>query len=225
MNLYKKFCDKVSSPSVNAAVMMSGGGSNARNILANKELYPNINFVAMVTDQNKSNARSIAKEYGIEYICLEGKVKQKHEREKYFNSLAKLLEERAVDILLYAGFMKIVTDSFLQQFPGINSHPADLRVVDASGRIKYVGMDAVKLSLEDGQKELRCSCCLVENPVDSGRLIAVSQPVEVMDQAIDPENMHLELKKAEWYYYPRVIQKLTTGELNARSKVYLFVKN
>ncbi len=221
MKLYKEFCNRISKKHVRAAILMSGGGSNARNILRNRNLYPNIEVSLIVTDKNDSNAFEIAKDYGVKYLCVEGSVKNVDLRTEYFKKLAKLLHDESIEIILYAGFMKIVTEDFLNEFPGINSHPADLRILDRSGNRKYVGMDAVEMTIKDNQKTICCSCFLIETNVDDGRLIAVSKSIKI-NKELNPSEIHTLLKESEWKYYPEVIKLLAKKKLDTKSKVYIF---
>ena len=227
--LFSRFCQILRSDQPNIGILMSGGGSNADVLLQKRHLYPNLNICSLITDQASSNALALAKKHGINCIVHEGLVNSQENRKNYFTSLTTILQRANISALLYAGFMKIATDEFVHTFPGINSHPADLRVLTISGTRKYVGMNAVQLAIDDDCPEFRCSCCLVEKTVDEGLLIACSNPIlrsELPQSSLSSVLLHEEMKRsAEWLYYPAVIQKITAGNISENStKPYIFTQ-
>lgn len=226
LNLLDRLCHNLSSPSCRVAIMMSGGGSNADRILSERNRYPNLEIVSLVTDQRDSNAKSLSDKHRVGLHVQNATKLSKTERTAYFIELGKYLKQARITTLLYAGFMKIVTTDFLQEFPGINSHPADLSVKDSTGKRKYVGMDVIQMALDDNAQTIRCSCCIVDNPVDSGQLISMSNPITIQEsERANPLSLHNRLKQeAEWLYYPRTIEKLSKKELTINNVPYIFTE-
>jgi phosphoribosylglycinamide formyltransferase-1 len=222
--LFEKITYLYKTHTASVGLLMSGKGTNAENILEKRHLYPNLVFKAIITDQPQSNALFLSKKFGLEYICLERKIKGKEEREKYFEELISLLKKASINTIIYAGFMKIVTDKFLEEFPGINSHPADLTVLNEKGYPRYVGMDVVMETIQDNNTTSCCTTCIVDNPADHGMPIALSNDVLIKKEDKNcPTDLHNRMKQeAEWKYYPLVIQMLYENKLNLLNIPYKF---
>lgn len=228
-SLFTRFCHILRGTKPTLGILMSGGGSNADIILQKRHLYPHLNFASIISDKSSSNAILLAQKHGIESMIYEGQINTATKRSKYFKQLGSLLKSKNITALIYAGFMKIATEDFVNTFPGINSHPADLRVLLPDGSRKYVGMEAVQLAIDDDCDEFRCSCCIVDRTVDEGQLIACSNPVyrtELTQQPIQATLLHEHMKQAaEWLYYPVVIQKISCGEISEHSSLpYMFTR-
>jgi len=208
------------------ALLMSGKGSNAEVILRLRHRYPNLNFVAICTDRASSNALKLAKSFGLEYVCIEGKVRTQAEREGYFELLAKQLREYKIDATIYAGFMKISTASFVKEFPGFNVHPADLTLLGEDQKPKYVGMDVIGDAVRAGESYIASTAHIVDSEVDCGQPIMVSRPLKLTPQDRDqPEptgrglplrddllELHEKLKvQCEHFLFPQVLELLSKG--------------
>jgi phosphoribosylglycinamide formyltransferase 1 len=198
------------------ALLMSGKGSNAEVILKNRIRYPNLEFIAICTDQRRSNAQLLAKNFNLGYVYVEGSVSTLEERHAFFNVLSERLDSLDIDLLIYAGFMKIAPSFFLHQFPGINIHPADLTLKEASGKPKYTGMHAIADAIKDGRIYIASTVHVIEDEVDCGFPIAVSRhlPVKLSDLS-NISVLHECLKKqCEHELYPKAIELLSHGKLS-----------
>jgi len=181
-------------------------------------------IVALITDQTESNAKNLAEMHGVTYHCQPAGKLTPRAREVYFQTLALYLRKEKITCLIYAGFMKLVTHDFLTEFPGINSHPADLRVVDEHGNRKYIGAHGVQRALDDGAKSIRCTCHMIDDATDGGFIIALSHPIHVRkNEKNDPNALQARLKKvSEWLYLPDILAKLAGGKLELRQLPYLY---
>jgi phosphoribosylglycinamide formyltransferase-1 len=214
INLYSK------SPRI--AILMSGKGSNAQVILENVHRYKDLNFVTICTDRKDSNALNLCERFGLKYFCLEGKFDTQNQRETYFKKMAEYLSELEIDTLIYAGFMKISTSGFVNQFPGINVHPADLTITDVLGKPKYIGMHAIRDAIDAGEKYLASTAHIVDSEVDCGQAIMVSKHLILEGQDItDIDSLHENLKtNSEHLLYPSVIELLSKGRILANEVPY-----
>lgn len=194
----------------NAAILMSGGGSNTLAILQTLEIRDLYNIDKLVTDNSRSNARQIAEDYGLELIenHVDHFVDQIH-RTKYFDELAETLVKRGIQAALYAGFMKITTPEFSTRFPGVNVHPADLSLIGVDGIAKYRGMKAMSQMRSD-LGFVRSTTHVVDNPVDSGSAIALSGVV-YSEAGQSDDKLHERLKRKEHYLYPETLKLLGEG--------------
>lgn len=134
---------------------------------------------------------------------LRSKGKEKHdpdEKKIYFTEVVRKLKTYQPDLIVLAGYMKIVTDPLLAEYDGriINVHPADLRILNGSGERRYTGDFAVRDAILAGETEIRSSTHIVVAKVDGGQLLLVSEPVKVelpegttVEDLKKPENLEL----------------------------------
>jgi len=110
------------------------------------------------------------------------------------------LREAEVDVVVLAGFMRIIKGDFLRAFPGrvVNIHPALLPA--------FPGLEAWKQALEYGVKFTGCTVHFVDQGVDTGPVIA--QRVVPIWENDTPETLHERIQQAERVLYPAVIGQL-----------------
>ena len=195
-----------------AAILMSGAGSNATAILSNPELRELYDIGVVATDNPNSNAGLLAAKFGITLLERPAVRFANHEeRSDYFKSLAEDLTTSGVNAVFYAGFMKITSSYFCAKFPGINVHPADLRINGADGLPKYRGMYALPMMRAD-LGFVRSTVHVVDALVDSGTALAVSKPVTPRPEQSD-EEVHQMLKPEEHKAFTHVLRLLGKGML------------
>ncbi|MFP4633315.1 MAG: formyltransferase family protein, partial [Halobacteriales archaeon] len=93
------------------------------------------------------------------------------------------------DVVLLSGYMRILTDAFVERYAVVNVHPADLRVEDDGERV-YTGFDPVWDAVEAGEPYTRSSVHLVTSEVDDGPVLVVSRPFEVHRALVDALQEH-----------------------------------
>jgi phosphoribosylglycinamide formyltransferase-1 len=122
----------------------------------------------------------------------------------------KALKEAEVDLIVLAGFMRILKDGFLKAFPNqvINIHPALLPA--------FPGLESWKQALEYGVKAAGCTVHFVDGGVDSGPIIG-QRVVPVLDDDT-PATLHARIQQAEWSLYPECVAYLARRQvvLNGR---------
>jgi phosphoribosylglycinamide formyltransferase-1 len=147
----------------NLGILLSGRGSNfeaiARNVLSGS-----IAARIAVVISNREDAAGLerARSLGIEALCLPSKGK---DREAYDRELVAALESFEVDIVCLAGFMRVLSPTFIRAFPAriLNIHPALLPA--------FPGLEAQKQALDYGVKFTGCTVHLVDEGVDTGPII------------------------------------------------------
>jgi phosphoribosylglycinamide formyltransferase 1 len=115
-------------------------------------------------------------------------------------AMAGWLEEQGVSLVVLAGYMHLLTPSFLDRFPGavVNVHPSLLPA--------YPGAHAVEQQLAAGISESGASVHLVDEGVDSGPVLAQERvPVLAGDT---PETLHERIKSVEHRLLPEVVREL-----------------
>lgn len=203
-----------SKPSI--AVLMSGTGSNARSILENTELREYYDVKLIATDTPSSNAHSIAREFDLDFLeqPVERFVNQS-ERDNYFKTLGHKLGNAGIQGLFYAGFMKISTQPFSRAFPGVNVHPADLRVIGEDGLPVYRGMNALPQMVHD-LGYAKATVHVIDTPVDSGASLAVSEALFPLNGETFAD-LHERLKALENTLYPATLNAIAKGELTSQN--------
>lgn len=197
----------------NVAVLMSGTGSNALQIVKNEELRDLYNITTIVTDNSDSNAATIAQKFSLDLVEKHaGHFSSGNQRWSYFNGLSYSLHSKGIKAAFYAGFMKIVSPSFIEEFPGVNVHPADLRILGTNGIAKYRGMKAMS-QMRQELGLVRSSVHIVDDPVDTGKVISVSEPIYPLASQSDNE-VHDILKSMEHYAFPETLRLLGKGLLD-----------
>ena len=188
-----------------SAILMSGSGSNAINLLTNSHLRDLYDFTTVVTDNEHSNAGSIAQANNLDYIEMhQDRFYSSVERHQYFDSLAHKLAQRGITAAIYAGFMKITSDKFASTFPGVNVHPADLTVTGPDGIALHRGMEALTTMRAQTGGLIAASVHVVDNPVDTGAVIAVSNSITCPATYSD-KDCHELLKHREHVIYPKAL--------------------
>jgi len=116
-----------------------------------------------------------------------------------------VLREARVELVVLAGFMRVLKGDFLRAFEGriVNIHPSLLP--------SFPGLESWKQALDYGVKVTGCTVHLVDAGVDSGPIIA-QQTVPVLDDDT-PESLHQRIHTAEHELYPRCLASLARREL------------
>jgi phosphoribosylglycinamide formyltransferase-1 len=133
------------------------------------------------------------------------------ERVAFEARLLDALARHGVELVVLAGFMRILTAHFVERFPLriINTHPSLLPA--------FPGVDAPAQALAYGVKLAGCTVHLVDNTVDGGPIIAqVSVPVRDDD---DPRTLHARIQREEHRLLPIVVQRLAAGELSCQGRI------
>jgi phosphoribosylglycinamide formyltransferase-1 len=120
------------------------------------------------------------------------------------------LQEAQVDLVVLAGFMRIIKSGLLNAFPNrvINVHPSLLP--------SFPGLEAWKQALEHGVKYTGCTVHFVDAGVDSGPIIG-QHTVPVLDHDT-PETLHQRIHIAEHELYPACVAALARGEIEVRGR-------
>jgi phosphoribosylglycinamide formyltransferase-1 len=116
------------------------------------------------------------------------------------------LREARVDLIVLAGFMRVLKGDFLRAFEGriVNIHPSLLP--------SFPGLEAWKQALDHGVKVTGCTVHFVDAGVDCGPIIG-QQTVPVLDTDT-PESLHQRIHAAEHELYPKCVAAIARGEIS-----------
>lgn len=184
--------------SVGIGILGSGKGSNCRAILErirNGSLCAEARVV--ISDVFDAGILEIAQEFGVPNAFLPpGKFRTRLELEAE-NALVRMLREAAVELVVLAGFMRVLKAPTLNAFPHriLNIHPSLLP--------KFAGLEAWKQALAAGETVTGCTVHYVDAGIDSGEILAQREvPILPNDT---PESLHARIQIAEYELYPEVI--------------------
>ncbi|WP_457622540.1 phosphoribosylglycinamide formyltransferase [Persephonella sp.] len=192
---------------MNIVALISGRGSNLEAIIKGineKKIKGKISLVI----SNKKNARGlqIASNYGIKSKFLDPSLHTT--RESYDLELIETIKKENPDLIVLAGYMRVLTDSFIDAFKNriINIHPS---LIPA-----FQGLKAQKQALEFGVKFTGCTVHFVTKELDSGPIIiqaVVPITPEDNEETISEKILHYEHRiypqAIKWISDNRVIQK------------------
>jgi phosphoribosylglycinamide formyltransferase-1 len=182
-------------------ILLSGRGSNfeaiARNVRDGK-----IRAEIGVVIANRPDARglAVAGEQGWETICLPSKGL---DREIYDRMLIEALHDRRVDLVCLAGFMRLLSATFIRAFPEriLNIHPSLLPA--------FPGLDAQQQALEHGVKISGCTVHFVDEDLDAGPIITQAA-VPVLDSDT-VESLSARILAEEHRIYSEAIVTVLSG--------------
>jgi len=192
-------------------VIGSGKGSNFAAIadaIARGEVPAEVALV--MSDVESAGILQHARDRGLrgEFVAP-GKFRTKLDEEAERVYIHKL-QEAGVDLIVLAGFMRILKGDFLRAFHErvVNIHPSLLPA--------FPGLEAWKQALDYGVKVTGCTVHFVDQGVDSGPIIA-QETVPVLD-GDTPATLHERVQQAERRLYPRVVAGLARGEIQVKGR-------
>jgi len=192
-------------------VLGSGKGSNfvaIADAIAAGQIPAEIAIV--LSDVESAGILAHARERGLSARFVPpGKFRTKLE-ESAEQAFVAALQAARVDVVVLAGFMRVLKGDFLKAFEGriINVHPSLLP--------SFPGLEAWKQALDYGVKVTGCTVHFVDAGVDSGAIIG-QQSVPVLDDDT-PESLHQRIHAAEHELYPRCVAALACRELSVQGR-------
>ena len=192
-------------------ILGSGKGSNfvaLADAIARGEVPAEVALV--ISDVEEAGILQHARTRGLpaEFVAP-GKFRTKLDEEAERAYIQKLQDAR-VDLVVLAGFMRILKGDFLRAFHQrvVNIHPSLLPA--------FPGLEAWKQALDYGVKVTGCTVHFVDQGVDSGSIIAQETvPVQSEDTAA---TLHERIQQAERRVYPRAVAGLARGEIQIKGR-------
>jgi phosphoribosylglycinamide formyltransferase 1 len=188
-------------------ILGSGKGSNCRAILEQirSGTLPNVQVQIVVSDVADAAILEIAREFGVRAEYVEPgnyRTRLTSEAEEQF---VRLLRETDVELVVLAGFMRVLKQPMLDAFPHriINLHPSLLP--------NFPGLAAWKQALAAGAQVTGCTVHYVDAGVDTGEIIAQREVPVLPDDT--PETLHARIQEQERQLYPEVIGRLAAARL------------
>jgi len=190
---------------MNICVLASTKGTVLQAILneLKQGKMPGIELKFVLVDREDCGAAEKARKEGIPMVFLNPRPNgQKLDRVTYDEQLALVCEKYQVDLIVLAGWMRILSPEFVRKYPKkiINIHPSLLP--------KYPGMDldVHQAVLDHGESESGMTIHYVDEGVDTGEIIL--QKSIAIDQGETPESLKEKVQSLEKTWYPEAIRML-----------------
>lgn len=187
------------------AIFVSGRGSNLRAVLDSPKLKDLIKVKAVVGDKSYCPAFDIAKNFSVPVYSV-----GKREGFISFDNLKISLKESRIDLIVLAGFLKLIPEDFVKSFSNriINIHPALLPSFGGSG---MYGMNVHRAVFESSAQVSGASVHFVDETFDTGKIIA-QRCVDISDVK-SPEEIAERVLRIEHQLLPDVIEKIALGKV------------
>jgi phosphoribosylglycinamide formyltransferase-1 len=184
-------------------ILLSGRGSNfvaiADSISAGR--IPNARIAVVISNKEDAPGISVAKQRGLKALAIpsKGKSREEHDRE-----IVASLKEHKVDLVCLAGYMRLLSPWFVQQFPRriLNIHPSLLPA--------FPGLEAQEQAFAYGVKVSGCTVHFVDEELDHGAII-VQKTVPVLDSD-DEHTLAVRILEQEHIAYTEAINIVLQGK-------------
>jgi phosphoribosylglycinamide formyltransferase 1 len=183
-------------------VLLSGRGSNFEALAASVEAgrIPNAEIAIVLSNQENAPGLERARERGIPARAIPSKGL---ERETYDKQVVAALEEKGVELVCLAGYMRLLSPYFVRAFPNriLNIHPSLLPA--------FPGLEAQRQALEHGAKFSGCTVHFVDERLDAGPIIL--QAVVPIEDGDTPDTLSERILREEHRIYSEAVRIVLEG--------------
>jgi phosphoribosylglycinamide formyltransferase-1 len=191
-------------------VLVSGGGTNLQAILDAERAghLPGVAVAVVVSNVAGAGGLARAEKAGVPGAVIEHR--RFPDRPSFEAELARVLDEYRVDLVALAGFMRVLTGSFLARYPGrvINIHPALLPC--------FPGTHGQKQAFDHGVRFTGCTTHFVDEGTDTGPIILQAVVPVLPDDTL--ESLSARILAEEHRIYPETIRLWAEGRLTVRGR-------
>jgi phosphoribosylglycinamide formyltransferase-1 len=186
----------------NVAVLISGNGSNLQALIDKFASSSLINICCVISNEKEAYGLERARNANINTHFIDHKAHAS--REDFEKKLIVCLDKYSPNLIVLAGFMRILSNLFVEEFKGklINIHPSLLP--------KYKGLDTHKRVIEAKEQYHGVTVHFVDNTLDGGPICAQSQ-FKVTTNNI--KELEKEIHKLEHELYPAVVNEIATKKI------------
>ena len=187
---------------MNVGILISGRGSNmvALADAVAEGRVPGARVRLVLSDKAGAGGLERARERGLETTVVErrGRTREEHER-----ALVERLHAAGVELVCLAGYMRLLSPCFLEEFRGrvLNIHPSLLPA--------FPGLDAQRQAVEHGVRVSGCTVHFVDETLDGGPIIT-QRVVSVLDSDT-PETLSARILEEEHKAYPEALALVCSG--------------
>ena len=197
---------------INIAVLVSGGGTNLQALIDAQQAWKIENGrIALVVSSNP-DAYALERAAKADIPTAVLRRRDFDGADSYANALDTLLRDKNIGLVVLAGFMTVLPDSFCRQYENriINVHPSLIPSFCGEG---YYGLRVHQAALAKGVKVTGATVHFVSEVVDGGAIIA-QKAVEV-EEGDTPEVLQRRvMEQAEWILLPQAVSDFCAGRLS-----------
>jgi phosphoribosylglycinamide formyltransferase 1 len=186
---------------IKIGILGSGRGSNCRAILQSiRDGKLNAKATVVISDVLDAPILEIAHEFGVANAYLPPGHFRTRLEPKVEVQLVKMLQDAEVEVVVLAGFMRVLREPMLAAFSRriVNIHPSLLP--------KFPGLEAWKQALAANEKWTGVTVHYVDEKIDHGDIIAQRRVPVMSDDT--PESLHTRIQKVEHALYPEALEKV-----------------
>jgi len=181
------------------AILISGRGSNMIALVdaVRDGTIPNAEISVVISDQPNAAGLAKAAERGIETLIITRRGRPREEQDR---EIIAELRERRVDLVCLAGYMRILSNEFIEAYRGriLNIHPSLLPL--------FPGLEPQKQALEHGAKTSGCTVHFVDETLDGGPIVAQCEVPIHEDDTV--ESLAARLLVEEHKLYPEAVNQV-----------------
>ena len=199
---------------INIAVLVSGGGTNLQALIDAQQAGKIENGrIALVVSSNP-NAYALERAAKADIPTAVLRRKDFGTADSYAGALDALLREKGIGLIVLAGFMTVLPDSFCRLYENriINVHPSLIPSFCGEG---YYGLRVHEAALAKGVKVTGATVHFVSEVVDGGAIIA-QKSVEVEEDDTPEVLQRRVMEQAEWILLPQAVSDFCAGRLTVR---------
>jgi phosphoribosylglycinamide formyltransferase 1 len=189
----------------NLGILLSGRGSNFIAIADSVEAgrIPDARIAVVISNKPDAPGIATARERGLEAVVIpsKGRPREEHDRE-----VVQALKKQSVDLICLAGYMRLLSPWFVQQFPHkiLNIHPSLLPA--------FPGLEAQEQAFAYGVKVSGCTVHFVDEELDHGAII-VQKTVQILDTD-DEHTLAARILEQEHIAYTEAIRIVLDGKFD-----------
>lgn len=199
---------------LNMVVLISGNGSNLQAIIDYLTQHPELNATISAVISNRPDAFGLTRAQHASIPTITIDHQQFESREAFDTELINTIDKLDPDLLVFAGFMRILTPTFINHYLGrmINIHPSLLP--------KFQGVNTHERAIAAGETQHGCTVHFVTLELDSGPIILQGAvPIEPNDT---PSTLKERVHLMEHKVYPQVIAWFAQQRITMQGHVALF---
>jgi phosphoribosylglycinamide formyltransferase-1 len=196
----------------NLGILLSGRGSNfvaiADSIAAGR--IPNARIAVVISNRADAPGLETARQRGLNALVIPSKGKPREEHDK---AVVAALQDNKVDLICLAGYMRLLSPWFVQQFPAkiLNIHPSLLP--------SFPGLEAQEQAFAYGVKVTGCTVHVVDEELDHGAII-VQKTVPVLDSD-DEHTLAARILEQEHIAYSEAIKIVLEGKFEIAGRRFV----
>ena len=198
------------------AVLVSGGGTNLQALIdkINDKTVTSAEIVTVISNNQKAYALKRAEQQGIDHQAI--LKKDYASKEAYTQALISYLREKRVELVVLAGFLVVLSESFIQAFRNriINIHPSLIPSFCGEG---FYGLKVHEEALKRGVKLTGATVHFVDEGTDTGPIL-LQKAVPVYSEDTPEVLQKRVMEEAEWMLLPQAVHLIANGKVTVRDK-------